>query len=508
MQDRQKGLEAKMDFDDALKKVGEFGRAQVVHQVILCTLQFFSAFQMLSLAFVGKAPTVYCEGKPPVYDDVCDMDPPCQEYRYGTEFTSIVSEWDLVCDKSHYVGYAQSMYMAGVLVGNLHFGTLSDRYGRLKMTLISLCLLTSLGTLSAVLWSFKLFFIFRFLVGYGAGGVILTSFVLQTENLTSSYRTKVASCIPACFAGGVMIFAAMAYFIRHWRNLLLAAALPVSAYLLMYFVIPESPRWLMTRGRVSEAEEVLYKLGLQNGRSVPRSAIKLSDTKKEKAEPSSQNASLLDCFRTPVLRMRMLILICSWFTSSLVYYGLTMNASNLGSNMYVSFALSGLVEIPAYVFGFFLLNRTGRKKAMCASMFIGGAACLSMLIIPATDETMVNIRTGMALVGKMGISSAFNIVYIYTAELLPTVLRNSGMGICSMASRIGGIVAPQVLPMGEATTYLVFGTTGLICSVLDLKLPETLNKALPETIADVEGSVKVPTPEEEELMNYRKSDED
>eukprot|EP00057_Strongylocentrotus_purpuratus_P005121 XP_003730263.1 PREDICTED: solute carrier family 22 member 15-like [Strongylocentrotus purpuratus] len=478
-----------MGFDDAMKAVGEFGYTQKIQQVILNSIQLFGAMHMLSLVFVGREPTtVMCGDELSVYDDVCHMKPPCDDYKYGDEFTSIATEWDLVCEKSHKVGLAQSIFMAGVLFGNVHFGSFSDHYGRLRMTLIGLALLSVLGTLSAMVWTFEQFLVFRFLVGYGAGGVILSVFVLQTENLSSHHRALSATCCPSTFALGVMLYALMAYFIRDWRNLLLLSSLPVGAYLLIYFVIPESPRWLISKGRISEAEDILHEIGRKNGMKVTRSMINLSETK---TTPKTDKYGLLDCFKTPVLRMRMIILICSWFTASMVYYGLTMNAGNLGSNVYISFALSGLVELPAYLFGFLVLNRTGRRKAMAASMFVGGVSCLSLLLISKEDETRVKIRTALALIGKMGISSAFNIVYIYSSELLPTVLRNSGMGICSMAARIGGVVAPQIIPMGDRTTFLIFGGTALACAIFDLGLPETLNKPLPESIDDVERDAAV-----------------
>ncbi|XP_044131099.1 solute carrier family 22 member 15 [Bufo gargarizans] len=486
-----------MEVGDALKLVGEMGRYQVFLCFLLAViLQLYVAMEVVLIAILGVTPPYHWVEDDPGHNSSRTHGHP----QFEGNFTSISSEWSLVDAQAYKVHAASSVYFGGVLVGVVLFGQLSDRFGRKRMYVTGLALDLVFSLLNALSPSFSVFLVTRFLVGVLNGGMSLVAFVLLNECIGATYWALAGSLGSLCFALGIAQFALLGYFVRRWRLLALLVNVQGLAILLLSLWTPESPRWLYSQGRLREAQDVLLFLGRWNRR--PLKPFSLTPQQKD----SAPRTNILSICGSAVLRRRTLLMMWAWFVCSLVYYGLTLSTGDLGGNVYLNLALSGLAELPAYPICIYLINHRnfGRRRSLCGFLSFAGAACLIIMAVPEQKGPLRWLNSqSLSLVGKLCISAAFNIVYIYTSELYPTTVRSLGMGVCSMFSRFGGIIAPFIPGLRSvhaSLPYVVFGCSGVTSGLLCLLLPETLNCPLPETLSDLQVTTYRRLEEESSLL--------
>ena len=180
------GLTKMTDFDGILKSVGEFGffQKKVFFFVQLASFPLF--FQNLVLVFVAAQPKWSCLG---ALSSPCTQNGTiCPKALFSADFTSIATEWSLVCGEAYKNELVQSLFMAGNMIGSPLIGGLADHHGRRKMWMISIVLCSFLAFVSAFAMSYNQFLIVRFFTGIFAGGGGLVTFVLSTESVGPSYR--------------------------------------------------------------------------------------------------------------------------------------------------------------------------------------------------------------------------------------------------------------------------------------------------------------------------------
>lgn len=473
-----------MEFDHVLRIIGEFGPHQRRLYVLLNLSLIPAAFQLLLQVFVGAEPRWTCSGSST--NETCKRNSSvCIETEYSSKSYTIVAEWNLVCEHAFKADLVQSVLMAGTLFGALILGALADKYGRRKIWYISFTGLLMFGFASSFAPTYKIYILLRFLTGFFVGGEILSAFVLATELIGPSYRGFAGTMAQCFFTFGLLVLPIVSYLVRDWRTLSVLVSLPFCVFILFFRIVPESARWLIIRGRLAEAEDILSIIARKNGIAVPKVLLQVSPP----MSVVGNRYGCLDLFSNLKIAKITVVLFYLWFVNTLVYYGLSLNTKHLGGDIYKNFFLSSLMEVPAYLTSVCLINWVGRRRSLCYYMMMGGAACLVCLFFQTgTKPTSRILTTSFAMIGKFGISASFAVIYIYSAELLPTVVRNVGMGVCSMASRIGGICSPFVVFLGVYTRPLpmmIFGMCSFSAGLLSLVLPETLNKPLPESLEEI-----------------------
>ncbi|KYO20256.1 solute carrier family 22 member 5 isoform B [Alligator mississippiensis] len=192
------------------------------------------------------------------------------EYSRDVYHHTIVTQWNLVCDDDWKVPLTTSLFFVGVLIGSFVSGQLSDRFGRKTILFATMAVQTGFSFLQIFSTSWEMFTILFLIVGMGQISNYVVAFVLGTEILGKSVRI-IFSTLGVCifFAIGYMLLPLFAYFIRDWRMLLLALTVPGLFCVPLWWVIPESPRWLITQRRFQEAEVIIRKAAKMNGVTAP-----------------------------------------------------------------------------------------------------------------------------------------------------------------------------------------------------------------------------------------------
>ncbi|XP_020633127.3 solute carrier family 22 member 6-A [Pogona vitticeps] len=437
-------------------------------------------------------------------DTAVDTEPCPEGWTYDRSVfkNTIVSEWDLVCDARSLRQMAQSIYMAGVLIGSIVFGGLSDRFGRKALIIWSYLQMGVAGACTAFAPNFTAYCVFRFLCGAAMSGIALNSVSLCMEWIPTKYRAIVGTINGYCYTTGQFILAGAAYAVSDWRWLQLAVSLPFFVFFLYSWLFVESARWLAISGKQEQAVRGLKRAAWINGRKqegekLDVEVLKLSMQKELSSNKASH--SMADLVRTPTVRRISCGVSFVWFATSFAYYGLVMDLQNFGFNIYLTMLVFGAVDFPAKFISVLIITFVGRRFCQAFSLILAGLCILANIFVP---QDLSNLRLTFAVIGKGSLAASFNSAYIFTGELFPTVIRQSGLGLGGTMARVGSMIAPLVQMTGEffpPLPLIIYGISPIISGTVACLLPETRNVPLPETVEQVERQSRKGQEDEQQM---------
>ncbi|CAG9768665.1 unnamed protein product [Ceutorhynchus assimilis] len=487
-QSKQEKSEEQNNVDIIEKSIGVLGKWHIWICLAIFLVKFPVAWHQLSIVFVAPRTDFFCAE---TNLDKCAKN--CSTHIFNrTVFSeTILSEWDLVCDRGYLADFAQTITMLGILFGNMIFGYLSDKFGR-KMPLVGAVVLQAVsGTIAAFSPWFVLFQAMRFLAALATGGTMVTSFVLIMELIGTEWRTVLGILYQIPFNIGHLLLPLISYFLRDWRYFQAAISLPSLILVFYYWALPESPRWLLAGGKKEKAISVLEKAAGCN--NLPTKSIR-TDVTEYLAQKASDNlqvenrkgGNVIDLVRTPIMRIYTIAICFNWLVCGLCFFGVSQFIGHLGGNIFLNVSLSAIIQIPSTLFACWCTKAWGRRKTLIIANVLSGVALILIGFVPSEPGW---IKPTLSTVAMFGLALSFPTVYIYSGELFPTMVRNIGVGTSSMCARIGSMVAPFVASLVTIEPWIppiIFGVVPLIGALLCLKLPETLDCKLPDTIEEAE----------------------
>ncbi|XP_030372851.1 organic cation transporter protein [Scaptodrosophila lebanonensis] len=472
--------------DPIISQIGDFKIYQFLFCALIFLCKFGTGWHTLGHIFLAAPTPQSCETGN--VTDPCSDD--CEEAKFDTSVfkSTIITEWNLTCNKKSLASMSQSIVMVGIMFGSMFFGMVADRCGR-RPAFLGCCFMQLFSGLIVCLSPYFWFYcLFRFLVAFATGGTMTTSFVLIMEIIGPKKRELVAILYQIPFNIGHASLAIFAYFIRTWRWFQFSITIFSVVFVVYICLVPESPRWLFTTGRLDESIKILEHIAKVN--KVPTDTIRPEIEAAHKvmaARTPTKKGNICDLFRTPYLRLKTICMANDWLVVCMVYYGTAQYISKLGGNIFMNNLIAASLGIPGTCLCVVLTKFLGRKITM---MLSNGLSAIGLLLLVFLTGVDMKIQVACATLGLFGASITFPNAYLYGGELFPTVVRSNGVGLCSMVGRIGSIVAPLICELAAIKkwiTPLVFGIFSVLAVIGTIFLPETRGMPLPETLEDGES---------------------
>uniref|UniRef100_A0A8C3IJP3 Uncharacterized protein n=1 Tax=Chrysemys picta bellii TaxID=8478 RepID=A0A8C3IJP3_CHRPI len=372
--------------------------------------------------------------------------------------STIITEWHLVCGQRALKDFAQSIYMAGVLVGALVYGGLADRLGRRALLLWSLLQMGVMGTGAAFAPNLAAYCAFRFFNGMGTSGSVLNGSSLSEWGRAWGWGAGMRGLSVRLGVEDLGDWG------RH--HALLSLSLSPGPTPPTPRWIPESVHWLLVNHRPEMALRNLRRVARINGEKLEGEGISL-----EVRESSRPSQSPL----TPVLPAPY-----GSFSNSFSFYHLALDLQRFrGINIYLVQLIFGAVDIPFRMLVAVVVNRLGRRLTQSACLVLGGLFILASIPVPH-GETRAFGQVGIAFPAALGLLNSL---------WLPLVPRQTGLGVTNMVARLGAVAAPMIQMTQAFVSFLpllLFGAVPITAGILVNCLPETLGVPLANTMKQVE----------------------
>ena len=437
-----------------------FSRWHLRARIIVGSATFFDAFDALSLAFVLPV---------------------------------LVGLWHITPAQ---IGWLIAVGYLGQFVGALVFGAFAEKYGRVRSVAGATALMSVMSIACALSGSFATLLTLRLIQGIGVGGEMPVAAVYINELSKARGRGRFFLLYELIFPIGLMMTGQLGALLvptLGWQVMFLIGGIPGLVVTALLVRLPESPRWLISKGRLAEADTVIRGIeasapgfGIRDSGFVRHSGFESRIPNPQSREPRSRAGELLSA----AYRARTLIVWTLWACAYFITNGLNNWMPTLyGSVYHLSLGqalragtLTNVAQVVTLLACAFAIDRVGRRIWTVAG-FIAGAALLAMLGTFAAHSVTAVIVLVTISYGIVGSVNA--VLYLYTPEIYPTRMRAIGTGAATCWLRLASAAGPLlvgylVVVRGTGAVFLMFAGAGVIGAVAALGMLETRNRRLEE----------------------------
>jgi MFS transporter, putative metabolite:H+ symporter len=427
-------------------------------RVIMGSATFFDAFNALSIAFV---------------------------------LPILVPLWHITAPE---VGIMIGASYVGQVVGALAFSWAAERYGRVPCAAAATAIYALMSLACAGAWSFSVLLMCRFIQGIGVGGEMPVAATYISELSKARGRGRFFLLYEMIFPIGLMVtgqVGALVVPLLGWQIMFLIGGIPGLVIALMLLRLPESPRWLIGKGRLAEAEAVVMRLeaasdkaGALTGEALP--AVTLPTQVPVPQRSRGKWSELL----SPAYRGRTLVVWVLWACAFLIANSLNNWMPTLYTTVYHlglpqalrAASMTNVAQVLLVLVCAMVIDRTGRKYWMMGAFGLG-AVLLGVLAFGGTQDVSWVIVFSTLSYGLIGSIAA--VVYLYTPEIYPTRMRAIGTGVATSWLRIASAVGPTLIGFmlakgGVDSVFLMFAVVAVVGLVAATRMIETRNLRLEE----------------------------
>ncbi|QAU22909.1 MFS transporter [Dyella sp. M7H15-1] len=345
-------------------------------------------------------------------------------------------------------GLIGSSALAGIFIGSLLFGWLSDRVGRQKIFLLSFLIITTTAFAQFFVDSPLQLCIMRVLLGFGMGGDFAVGHAILAEFSPRKHRGMLLGSFSVIWTIGYVAANLIGMQYGHvspdaWRWLLASAGLPALIVLILRMGTPESPRWLLGQGRLGEAQAIV--------RRYFGAKVRLDTSKMHEHGEHAHSGGYARLFKRDLIRRTLfncIFFVCLVIPYFAIYTFLPgiLKMLHLEDGHVADLLLNGFLILGA-VIGIWLTIVLPRRVFLITSFFATGVALLALGLLPESSAAaLIAVFALFTLV----MSAVSNLVGVFPPECFPTEVRACGVGLAVACSRLGSAVGTFLLPIGVA----------------------------------------------------------